>query len=124
MTIIRRIGIVAWLAGVLALALVPVALADGLFNPPNAPAIVRNFPGGAPCNTTLAACVSGSGSGDVISIANGFLSVDLVVITHPLTACHCGGCAPKGRQDKILRGLRMTASDGFHRTLHVSFAGQ
>jgi hypothetical protein len=61
------------LGAVLALMLLTAAYAERLRAEADAPtASMRNFPGPAPCNTTLPACVSGSNPGDVISISNGF----------------------------------------------------
>jgi hypothetical protein len=52
-------------AGLFALAEVAQAA------PRSALATTRNYPGAAPCNTTLQACINGSNNGDVIQIAAG-----------------------------------------------------
>src|SRR5690349_14075494 len=44
-------------------------------------ALLRNYPGAAPCNTTLQACVSGSADGDVVNVSAGTYITDQVVIT-------------------------------------------
>src|SRR5437762_5371054 len=104
----RRIGFAVFLLTVLALALVPALYADGALHASAAPLAVRNFPGAAPCNTTLAACVSGSNAGDVISVAQGLFLSPLVVISHHLSL---QGHGPT---------LSIVASNGAHGVISIS----
>src|SRR5689334_22343781 len=82
----RRIGIGLLLTGCLALALLPAAYADGLRAGIAAPASARTYPGSsAPCNTTLQACLTGSGDGDLITVLPGTYITGLLTISHSLT---------------------------------------
>ncbi|MEO6062885.1 MAG: hypothetical protein ABIQ99_13185 [Thermoflexales bacterium] len=83
--------------GLAAPGLAPVAAQDGdpgqapagadlleaaLVLAPAAPAapVTRNYPGGAPCNSTLQACISGSADGDTVVIAaNTYLTASLSI---------------------------------------------
>ena len=49
-----------------------------------APAATLTYPGAAPCNTTLQACVTGAASGDTIEIAQDALIAEFVDIDNPV----------------------------------------
>ena len=89
---LRNFAICLGLCAVLALALVPVAWAEGMLNAAPAPAALRNYPSGAaPCNTTLQACISGSNPGDIVNVAADTYITGLLVITKALTLQGAGG---------------------------------
>ena len=60
-----------------------------------APAATLTYPGAAPCNTTLQACVTGAASGDTIEIAQDALIAEFVDIDKSLTIQPAAGFAPQ-----------------------------
>ena len=80
----RQIAIGLFLLGVLALVILPAVYADGLLHPSAAPQTTRTYPGPAPCNTTLQACVSAASNGDVISVTAGTYITNQINITRSI----------------------------------------
>jgi len=108
MAMTRKIVILLGLLAVFLLPLVPAALAQPLARPASAgegyrgappqpiavaapSGIVRNYPGGSPCNATLQACLSGSDPGDVINVAANTYITGLLVITKAVVLQGAGG---------------------------------
>ena len=79
--VLGRFAIAAALAAPL-----PVALAE---------AATLTYPGAAPCNTTLQACVTGAAAGDTIEIAQNALIAESVDIDKSLTIQPAAGFSPQ-----------------------------
>ncbi len=67
---LRRVSL-AVLLSMLAVSASIVTVNQRVIAQPSAPTTARAYPGAAPCDTTLQACLDGSSSGDVINIAAG-----------------------------------------------------
>jgi predicted outer membrane repeat protein len=80
---------------------------------PLAPATVRNYPGAAPCNTTLQACLSGSSTGDIVNVLAGTYITNQLLITHALVLQGAGPTStilqPLGAQRVISVGANIAA---------------
>ncbi len=67
---LRRVSL-AVLIALVVLSLSVVIVNQRALARPSAPNTARSSPGGAPCDTTLQACIDGSSSGDIVNIAPG-----------------------------------------------------
>ncbi len=63
-------------------------------SPSSAGAITRTYPGAAPCNTTLQACINGSASGDIVEIATNTPIDENLTINKALTLKAAAGFDP------------------------------
>ncbi len=82
--------------GVFAVSLLPAALVDAgdTAQHSNSPTgTTRPYPGAAPCNTTLQACISGSAAGDSVQIAANTYVTDSLTITRAVSLIG-GGANP------------------------------
>lgn len=66
---------------------VPLVLAP---HEPDAPSVVRTYPGAAPCNTTLQACISASADGDTVRISAGTYVTASISITRAVSVIGAG----------------------------------
>src|SRR5690242_12845546 len=57
-------------------------------------AATLTYPGGAPCNTTLQACVTGASAGDTIQLATNGVIAEFVTIDKSLTIEAAPGFTP------------------------------
>ena len=74
-------------------------------------AILRTYPGGAPCNTTLQACITGAGASDTISITTNAVIDESLSITKSLTV-------------EAASGVTVTIGAGaVHRTVSIGDGG-
>jgi hypothetical protein len=60
---------------------------------PEAATLARTYPGAAPCNTTLQACVSASVHGDTVNLAAGAYTTNTLVITQAITLQGAGAAS-------------------------------
>ena len=106
-------------------------LCAAALNATGALAAARTWPGAAPCNTTLQACLDAAGNGDVISVAsNGPIASNLVV-NKPLTLQAAPGFRPVLAADNYISASLTTTGgtwslDGFTLTrgfINVSHGG-
>ena len=65
---LRRVGVAMFLV-VITLSVLSLSMSQRVLAEPAG--VTRTYPGAAPCNTTLQACINGSADGDVINIAAG-----------------------------------------------------
>lgn len=70
---------------------VPCGLLALFVEPVTARAATRSYPGAAPCNTTLQACITGATSGDRIEIANATQIAEDLTISKSLTLTSAAG---------------------------------
>ena len=67
---LRRVGAAVFLVAI-TLSVLVLSVNQRVFAEPAVPNVPRSYPGAAPCNTTLQACINGSADGDVINIQAG-----------------------------------------------------
>src|SRR5512143_2825487 len=85
---LRRVGGVVVFV-LLALSALSLSLSPRVWAESSAPNVPRSYPGSAPCDTTLQACIDGSSNGDVINIAAG-LSITGVTLNKPVSLIGAG----------------------------------
>ena len=74
-----------------------------------APATTRTFPGAAPCNTTLQACINGSSAGDTINIQPGLYNNTSVTLNKAVSLIGAGASSTILQASPGQRVLNVTA---------------
>lgn len=103
-------GIVSFIAENLVLACLIAS-----FSPCRAEAAILTYPGPAPCDTTLQACIDGAGTGDTVEIATNTMIPEHLDINKSLILRAAGGFNPVigGETGGVIRARGSDVTDNF-----------
>mgnify|MGYP006350989847 CR=1 FL=1 len=123
---LRRVSL-AVLLTVAAVSALLVTVNQRAVAQPSVPEVPRTYPGAAPCNTTLQACIDGSSNGDVINILAGVYNTS-VTLNKPVSLIGAGSgttslVALPGQRVMTVTGVMTDATQIGNLTLQGGNAG-